>query len=47
MPFTVPLGDYMVGRPVQYCCVSRDLSKFYWCVVFTMMDDAVAESLAT
>ncbi|KAF8340341.1 uncharacterized protein EI90DRAFT_3035238 [Cantharellus anzutake] len=46
MPFTVHLGDYMVGRPVQYCCVSKDLSKLYWCVIFTLVDDAMAEILA-
>ncbi|KAF9512759.1 hypothetical protein BS47DRAFT_1297238 [Hydnum rufescens UP504] len=39
MPFNVGLGPYMNGRPVQYCCMSRDKTKVYWCVVFTLMED--------
>jgi len=39
MPFSVGLGSYMNGRPVQYCCMSRDKTKVYWCVVFTLMED--------
>jgi len=39
MPFSVGLGPYMNGRPIQYCCMSRDKTKVYWCVVFTLMED--------
>jgi len=37
-PITVPLGQYMQGRPVQYCCLSRDRKKLFWCVVFTIVE---------
>lgn len=28
-----------IGRPVQYCCTSRDRTKVYWVVVFTIVED--------
>jgi len=38
LPFAVSLGPFMKGRPVQYCCTSRDRKKLFWCVVFTIVE---------
>lgn len=39
MPFTIPLSHYMLGRPVQYVCMSRHDRQVFWCVVFTIVED--------
>ncbi|KAF8322730.1 hypothetical protein DL93DRAFT_2223608 [Clavulina sp. PMI_390] len=38
LPWPIRLGPYMKGRPVQYCCVSRDRKKLYWSVIFTIVE---------